>query len=131
MERRRANKIKINLLRALDRVQFLRALYSRSFSRRTATALASSYRPSSQRQAEVAWKAFKSWLPHGSPTVTETTVIEFLSHLFFDRKLSPRTILEYGSSLSLPLRLAFGVNTGTKEFSLLAQRLNFDSDLQK
>jgi integrase len=121
MDRRRKNKKTINLLRSLDRVHFLRAIYSDSLSNRTATALATSYRPSSQRQAEVAWKAFKSWLPHGTRTVTKNTVIEFLSHLFFDRKLSPRTILGYRSSLALPLRLAFCIDTGSKEFSLLAK----------
>ena len=48
------------LLRNLGRFQFLKAAFGRSYSSNVAVLLASAYRDSSNRQAEVVWRALKA-----------------------------------------------------------------------
>ena len=109
------------LLRRLDRVQFLKAVFGRYYARNVAMLLASAYRASSNRQAEVAWRAFKNWVPADVKSISKSMVLSFLTYLFEVRGLSPRTILGYRSSLALPLKLGFKVDVKASEFSLLAK----------
>lgn len=111
----------IRLVRKLDRASFLQASFRKSFSHPTSKLLIASYRPSSRRQAEVAWKAFQSWLPRSTTSITKSLVLDFLTSLFNVRRLSPRTIISYRASLALPLRVAFGIDVSDPEFSLLAK----------
>ena len=115
------NKHPIHLLRALGRSDFLRAIFRKNYSFPTAKLLAASYRPSSQRQAEVAWKSFKAWLPSSLLSISQSRVLDFLTYLFNIRKLSPRTIMSYRASLALPLKTGFNINVNSQEFSLLAK----------
>ena len=85
---RRASKHPIHLLRALGRSGFLRAIFRRDYSFPTVKLLAASYRPSSKRQAEVAWRAFKAWLPSSLLSISQSRVLDFLTYLFNIRRLS-------------------------------------------
>ena len=74
-------------LRTLDRISFLRRALLASRPAAVVDTLLASYRPSSQRQQEVAWTAFRRWLPLDRSTVTKDDVLAFLQHLFSTRSL--------------------------------------------
>ena len=77
---------------------------------KVANNLISAYRNSTNRQAQSVWKAFQSWLP---PTVQKITVKELMEFLIFceqEKRLDPRTILNYRSQLRLPMLHAFNIN---------------------
>ena len=92
---KRNNKHPIHLLRALGRSDSIRAIFRKNYSSPTAKLLAASYRSSSQRQAEVAWRSFETWLPSSLLVISRSRVLDFLTYLFNIRHLSPRTIMCY------------------------------------
>lgn len=115
------HKRNIDLLRTLGRMAFLRAMFRMKYSSRVTELLLSAHRPSTQKQNEVAWRAFKNWLPNSIIEIDKALVLEYLAFLFWDKKLSPRTIMSYRAALALPLQLGFSINTADKEFSLEAK----------
>ena len=117
----RDSKSTLLLLRSLDRFQFLRSVFGRSYPPNVARMLASAYRPSSNRQAEVAWRALKAWLPANVSDISKSLVMSFFNYLFEERGLSPRTVLGYKASLALPLKLGFNIDVKESEFGLLAK----------
>ena len=85
--------------------------------------LLASYRPSSQRQQEVAWTVFRRWLPLDRSTVTKDDVLAFLQYLFSSKSLAPNTILNYRAALQWPLEEAFSVNFSQPDFTSFATGL--------
>ena len=118
---RRTYKQPIYLLRALGRSDCLRAIFRKDYSSPTAKLLAASYRPSSQRWAEVAWRAFKACLPSSLLSISQSRVLDFLTYLFNVRLLSPRTIMFHRASLALLLWTGFKIDVSSREFFLLVK----------
>ena len=110
-------------LRTLDRISFLRRALLASRPAAVVDTLLASYRPSSQRQQEVAWTAFRRWLPLDRSTVTKDDVLAFLQHLFSTRSLAPSTLLNYRAALQWPLEEAFSVDFSHSDFSRFATGL--------
>ena len=94
----------------MDRIQFLRELYSSIYGTTLAEKLAHAYRSSTDRQAQSCWNAFKTWLPEDARSISAKTVLDFLAHLEDDKHLNPRTILNYRSRLRQPFQLAFDID---------------------
>ena len=108
-------------LRTLERIQFLKEVYTASRGNKVASSLVHAFRKSSINQAETAWRAFKNWHPEHLKVLRKRHVLEFLVFLRDDKKLSPRTILGYRHSLSIPFKEAFDINFADRDFSLLAR----------
>ena len=105
----------------MDRIHFLKEVYKASRGAKVADSLVHAFRQSSINQAETAWRAFKAWLPEHVTVLRKRHVLEFLVFLKDNKKLSPRTILGYRHSLSIPFKEAFDINFADKDFSLLAK----------
>ena len=72
--------------------------------------LLASLRQSSTRQYESCWKKFQSFLAARDPPVlSQAVVLDFLSWLFYDRRLSSRSVVCHWSALSDPLRVGCGL----------------------
>ena len=110
-------------LRTLDRLSFLRRALLASRPAEVVNTLLACYRPSSQRQQEVAWTAFRHWLPRDRSSVTKDDVLAFLQYLFSARSLAPTTILNYRAALQWPLEEAFAVDFSHPDFSRFASGL--------
>ena len=108
-------------LRTMDRLQFLREVYTATRGPKVANSLVHALRKSSINQAQTAWRAFKEWLPEHLTVLRKRHVLEFLVSLKDNKKLSPWTILGYRHSLSIPFKEAFDINFADKDFSLLAK----------
>ena len=65
-------------LRALDRLHFLKEVYTASRGATLANSLLHAFRKSSINQAETAWRAFKEWLPDNLTVLRKRHVLEFL-----------------------------------------------------
>ena len=107
----------------MDRISFLRRALLTSRPAAVVDTLLASYRPSSQWQQEVAWTAFRHWLPLDRSTVTKNDVLAFLQDLFSTRSLAPSTILNYRAALQWPLEEAFSVDFSHPNFSRFATGL--------
>ena len=110
-------------LRTLDRISFLRRVLLTSRPAAVVDTLLASYRPSSQRQQEVAWTAFRHWLPLDRSTFTKDDVLAFLQHLFSTQSLAPSTLMNYRAALQWPLEEAFSVDFSHPDFSRFATGL--------
>ena len=108
-------------LREVDRIQFLREVFTSTLGEKTAAALTTAYRASTIRQSQSVWKIFQNWLPKSVTTITTQVLMEFLIYCENDRHLDPRTILNYRSQLRLPILQAFNINLTSENFSLLAR----------
>ena len=108
-------------LREVDRIQFLREVFTSTLGEKTAAALTTAYRASTNRQSQSVWKIFQNWLPKSVTTITTQLLMEFLIYCENDRHLDPRTILNYRSQLRLPILQAFNINLTSENFSLLAR----------
>lgn len=108
-------------LRELDRIPFLKEVFSAKWGAAVASRLITAHRTSTARQAQSVWNAFKRWLPPTLTTISSQTLMEFLIHCEDNRHLDPRTILNYRSQLTLPMLHAFDINLSTDTFSLLAR----------
>ena len=98
---------------------FLRTALLASRLAEVVDTLLACYRPSSQRQQEVAWTAFRHWLPRDRSSVTKDDVLAFLQYLFSARSLAPTSILNYRAALQWPLEEAFAVDFSHPAFSRL------------
>ena len=117
----RSNEEWTTRLREVDRVQFLKEVFTSSLGNTVASHLISAHRDSTIRQAQSIWKAFQKWLPVSTRTISTQTLMEFLIACEENRHLDPRTILNYRSQLRLPILQAFGIDLSTENFSLLAR----------
>ena len=109
--------------RSMDCIPFLRQAFLNSRPAAVVETLIASYRPSSQRQQEVAWAAFCRWLPLDRSTVTKDDVLTFLQYLFSAKSLAPNTIINYRGALQRPLEEAFSINFSHLDFSRFAAGL--------
>ena len=99
----------------------MKEVFSAKWGDTVASRLITAHRTSTARQAQSVWNAFKRWLPPTLTTITSQTRMEFLIHCEDNRRLDPRTILNYRSQLTLPMLHAFDINLSTDTFSLLAR----------
>ena len=111
-----------NLL-TLDRSAFLQQVLSARYPPRVIDTLLAAFRPSSQRQHDLAWRLFQSWLPDHVVSLSRVQVLEFLQHLFDEVGLSPRTVLCYRAALKWPLQEAFRIDFGHDYFQRQATGL--------
>ena len=109
----------IEAVQEMDRLQFLKMILLKKSSENVVNTMLASYRQSSNNQHEVAWKAWKNWLPPIVNVITLQTMLEFFHYLFEVRKLAPNTIMNYRNSLAWPLKEAFGVDLHLDEVSKL------------
>ena len=100
----------IRALRSLDRISFLRHILQSSRPPTVVNSLLAAYRRSSNRQHEVAWRAFQHWLPPQTSSISVEVILSFLQHLFDQKRLAPHTIHCYFLSLKWPLQRAFAVD---------------------
>ena len=109
------------LVPKLTRLQFLRTVYRSIVSSQVAETLIAAYRKSSNSQWQYAWKKFQQFISKkGKPTdITKALVLEFLVHTFRSENLSAKTIQVYKGALSVPLKVAFQIDTSDSEFGLL------------
>ena len=84
-------------LRELDRIPFLKEVFSAKWGDTVASRLTTAHRTSTARQAQSVWDAFKRWLPPSLTTISTQTLMEFLIHCEDNRCLNPRTFLNYRS----------------------------------
>ena len=104
----------------MDRLCFLRFILQQNLSEDVVTTMLASYRTSSNRQHEVAWSAWKSWLHEKNVNViTVQTMLQFFQYLFASKKLAPHTISNYKNSLSWPLKEGFNIDLQHVDFSRL------------
>ena len=108
-------------LRQMDRIQFLEYIYTLKYGKNVAKNLIKSHRDSTKRQAQCVWRSFKCWLPEDVDKLSSKLFMEFLIYLQSNKELSARTILNYRSCLSLPIKLGFNIDLSGKTFSLLAR----------
>ena len=101
---------RVGHLHMLDRPAFLRQVLSARYPPRVIDTLLAAFRPSSQRQQDLAWRLFQRRLPDHVVSVSCVQVLEFLQHLFDEVGLSPRTVLCYRAALKWPLQEAFGID---------------------
>ena len=98
----------------------MRHVLQRTLSVDVVETMLASYRTSSNRQHEVAWTAWKSWLSCNNVNViTPQTMLQFFQHLFVSKNLAPNTIANYKNSLSWPLKAAFDIDLQHVDFSRL------------
>ena len=114
---------RVGHLRTLDRSAFLRQVLSARYPPRVIDTLLAAFRPSSQRQHDLAWRLFQRWLPNHIVSLSRVQVLEFLQHLFDEVGLSPRTMLCYRAALQWPLQEAFGIDFGHDDFRCQATGL--------
>ena len=110
-------------LRTMDRIPFLREVLSRQYQPPVVEAMLHSYRASSTRQQEVAWKALQSWLPPDALSLTRDILLSFFVFLSRTKRLAPSTIQNYCNSLSWPIQLAFNIDCHHQDFSRLMKGL--------
>lgn len=80
------------------------------------------HRPSTCYQFQLHWKKFQEYVRvKDIKLITKRVILAFLSHLFYVRQLSPKTVLVYRNALSLPLEHAFNIFTKDVEFGLLSR----------
>ena len=106
----------------LSRILFLKTILTEKWGAGTAEELLKSERTSTRYQYQHCWKAFQKWLRASSVTTINTRVtLDFLRYVVEDLRLAPRTALVYRSALRFPLEQAFNIETGDKEFHMLAK----------
>ena len=76
-------------LREVDRLQFLKEVFTLKMGLKLANNLISAYRNSTNRLAQSVWKAFQSWLPSTVQKITIKKLIEFLIFREQEKRLDP------------------------------------------
>ena len=109
----------IGWVRAFSRLEFLRAIYQKSYKGEVVDDLLSHLAASSLRQFESAWKRFQEWLPREAINIDIPLVASFL--VFCNQNLSPRTVLTIRAALALPLNEGFGIDFEHRHFKMLAK----------
>ena len=112
---------RLKKLRQMDRIQFLKKIWTLKYGTEVASSLCTSYRSSSIKQAQCAWNSFKKWLPIRIKRLRKSHVLRYLIYLQDSKGLSAKTVLGYRNSLQLPLLLGFKIDLSDKEFSLLSR----------
>ena len=105
----------------LDRASFLKKRLLKENNPEVVDTLLASYRKSSTKQQEVAWRTFQEWLPKETREIDITTVLQFMQYAFDKLNLAPHTIVCYKNSLSWPLNLAFYVPLVSNLYTKMAR----------
>ena len=105
-------------LRQMDRLQFLRKCLSKRMEPSEVDTVLAAHRPSSIRQMNTAWKKFQRWLPPEISVLQKKHVLKFLNEL---APLKPHTIECYRNSLKSPLMEGFNINCSEEDFKLLSK----------
>ena len=100
-------------------MEFLRAVYRRSYNEEVVTDLLSHLAVSSLRQYESSWKRFQNWLADKPETISSSVVASFLVHC--SKGLSARTVLTIRAALALPLLEGLGIDLDHRHFHMLAK----------
>ena len=109
-------------LLSLSRMDFMKCHYEQLHGSAVASRMIKAFRKSTMEQYERTWRAFQSFLIRKNcPIICKSIVLEFLEDIYNVKQVSPRTVLGYRNSLSLPLGQAFGIDFSSKDFSLLAR----------
>ncbi|KAK3887291.1 hypothetical protein Pcinc_008555 [Petrolisthes cinctipes] len=102
------------------RLEFLRGVLSKRFTKETVDKMLRAHRQSSVRQYESCWKRFQDFLRrHPSRVISEDTVLEFLTWLADSTNRAPATVLAHHAALSDPLLLGFNIKVSERPLSLL------------
>ena len=118
---RERNIRRLQILRKVDRFQFLKQIWSNKYDKVTSEQLSLSSRKSSSNQYQSVWRCFQKWLPVSVKVLSKVHILRFLIWLHKKKKLSSKTVLSYRGALALPLQMGFGINTKDKDFNLLAR----------
>ena len=128
----RGRKVRrLQILRKVDRLQFLKQIWLEKYGKVTSEQLSLSFRKSSSNQYQSVWRCFQSWLPPSVNILKKAHVLRFLIWLHKKKKLSSKTVLSYRGALSLPLKMGFGIETKDKDFNLLARAQFLDRPAPK
>ena len=97
------------------RLEVIKQAYSKQYPNcpDAITLMATPIRNSSINEYQKKWNRFMVYLEsHNIPfeKITITSVINFLSHLFKDKHLSPNTVAHYKSALIVPLQAHFNID---------------------
>ena len=103
----------------LSRVEFLRAVYKKSYEEEVVQDLINHLANSSLRQYESGWKRFQQWLRSRPHFISSSVVASFL--VFCSQSLSPRTVLTIRAALALPLLEGMGISLEHRHFQMLAK----------
>ncbi|KAK3886697.1 hypothetical protein Pcinc_009163 [Petrolisthes cinctipes] len=102
------------------RLEFLRGVLSKRFTKETVDKMLRAHRQSSVRQYESCRKRFQDFLRrHPSRVISEDTVLEFLTWLADSTNRAPATVLAHHAALSDPLLLGFNIKVSERPLSLL------------
>lgn len=103
----------------MDRANLLKEVYIEKHGEIIGPLLLESHRESTIKQHQVAWKTFQNWLrDNPDKEITENNVLEFCLHLH-ERGLSSRTINNYKTALTRPLKLIANIDVTTGPFTML------------
>ena len=96
-------------------MEVIRSAYRSKFhsDQQTLGLLATPIRQSSLNDYEIKWNKFCSYLRSHRITPSQLSlnnVLEFFSHLFYEKNLRPNTVAHYRSALTVPLQLKFNIN---------------------
>lgn len=120
-----------SLVLKFDRVQFLKHFWVKSTSLDIADALVKSQRASTIRQLESCWKKFQAFIKNeGISPISKKSVLQFLTHLF-QMGYSPKTILVYRNAIRIPIKLAFNISTGIRNFLSYPEAISYRDHLRE
>ena len=100
-------------------MEFLRAVYRRSYDEEVVLDLINHLAVSSLRQYESSWKRFQEWLSDKPHSISSSVVASFLVHC--SQTLAARTVLTIRAALALSLLEGLGINLDHRHFHMLAK----------
>ena len=104
-------------LKESSRISFLRELEVPLVGVRGAKLMSGSLRKSSLDKYDYVWDAFVNFLyVNNCPPIDVNCIAKFLIYLFDIKRLKPNTIASYKCALSLPLKVAFGIDLSVYPF---------------
>ena len=122
----RADDWRKNLVRYLKseqkptRLDFLMKVFTQQYSQASAEDMIQYLRPSSQRQYNSVWNAWRDHFKEsGSNEVKAESILSFLRSMFHERGLATNTLWSYKAALKLPMLLGFGIDLNGDPFDLL------------
>ena len=111
------------------RLEIIKQAYNRQFPNcpEAVTLMATPIRKSSIAEYEKKWSMFMSFVKSKNipfDDISITTVINFLTYLFYERHLSPNTVAHYKSALVIPLQVHFNIDLNGTAFKGLLRAMN-------
>ena len=111
------------------RLEIIKQAYSRQFPNcpDAVTLMATPIRKSSIAEYQKKWNSFMTYIENQEIPFEEisiTTVIKFLTYLFYERHLSPNTVAHYKSALVIPLQAHFNIDLNATALKDLLRAMN-------